>query len=665
MQEQIIPTNPEDAEAQVPVEPELDVIQGINATIEIGEVTTLAPGSAATVTNVGTPTHAKLDFGIPEGEQGETGSQGIQGPTGPQGPQGPQGIQGETGPTGPQGPTGPTGPQGPQGIQGIQGIPGKDFSIYKTYASVAEMNADAANVPEGEFVMIASTTEDPDNAKLYVKNGEGSFTYLSDLSGAQGIQGPQGEQGVQGPQGIQGPQGPVGNTGSVKSQYVQTLPATGAEDTFYITDKDVDTGTVQGNPVQIVNNNTAGQIVDFKLGGDASQTTYSGKNLYNKFGDLAYPSTAYMDATTLQSNGTLKTTANYSSNASKGYKLLNYSANTTYCFSGKLVSSTGSGQSSIAVVRIMGHNGSNWSAIKNWTLASTGDFDFTFNTGTYSDIFISLNSNGTTGSSYEAVYDNIQIEQSATKTDYEPYCGGIPSPNPDYPQDINVVTGTQTIDINGTSYPINLGNIWLAEVGAHQDGIKKTDGKWYIEKQTGKVVLDGSETWNYVSSDNGYFQFNTPSMNVVPFDGNPATNALCDHFTPRSRWYVSTGKVNLTINLNGSYCAIRYETYPPTAQGLADFKTWLSNNKPTVYYALATPTTTEITDTNLINQLEAIVQTELYTGQNNISNSTASPNLAGDFEITYQTWQKYNKHNVYIWNDAINDWQIIVGLEGQ
>lgn len=55
------------------------------------------------------------------------------------------------------------------------------------------MNADKNNVAEGKFVLIASTVEDPDNAKLYVK-GASDFTYLTDLSGATGIQGPQGEQ---------------------------------------------------------------------------------------------------------------------------------------------------------------------------------------------------------------------------------------------------------------------------------------------------------------------------------------------------------------------------------------------------------------------------------------------------------------------------------------
>lgn len=64
------------------------------------------------------------------------------------------------------------------------------FDIAGTYASVAAMNADAANVQEGAFVMIA--TSDPtsaENARLYVRNSTAPtssepFTFLSDLDQA-------------------------------------------------------------------------------------------------------------------------------------------------------------------------------------------------------------------------------------------------------------------------------------------------------------------------------------------------------------------------------------------------------------------------------------------------------------------------------------------------
>lgn len=97
-------------------------------------------------------------------------------------------------------------------LKGQKGDTGEGFSIFKTYASVAAMNADKANVQQGKFVLIASNTEDVDNAKLYVK-GATDFTFLTDLSGAQGIKGEKGNTGATGPQGSQGPKGDKGDTG--------------------------------------------------------------------------------------------------------------------------------------------------------------------------------------------------------------------------------------------------------------------------------------------------------------------------------------------------------------------------------------------------------------------------------------------------------------------
>lgn len=123
-----------------------------------------------------------------------------------------QGPKGDTGKQGPQGIQGVAGVAGERGPQGIQGPAGKGFSVAKTYASVDAMNADIASLSDGDFVMIASSPEDPDNAKLFTKQG-GAMKEIADLSGAQGIQGPAGPQGVKGDTGERGPQGVKGETG--------------------------------------------------------------------------------------------------------------------------------------------------------------------------------------------------------------------------------------------------------------------------------------------------------------------------------------------------------------------------------------------------------------------------------------------------------------------
>ena len=105
-----------------------------------------------------------------------------------------------------------------RGPKGDKGDTGEGFSVYKTYASVSAMNSDAANVPVGKFVMIASNTQDVDNSKLYVKNSSGSFTFLTDMSGAQGVMGPTGPVGPTGGTGSTGATGPTGNTGPTGPQ---------------------------------------------------------------------------------------------------------------------------------------------------------------------------------------------------------------------------------------------------------------------------------------------------------------------------------------------------------------------------------------------------------------------------------------------------------------
>ena len=93
---------------------------------------------------------------------------------------------------------------GDKGDKGEKGNPGKDFKIVKTFPSIAEMNGDGFS--DGDFTMIASDVNDPDDGKLYVWNGTG-FTYIADLSGSQGIKGDTGKTGEKGGPGKQGEQG--------------------------------------------------------------------------------------------------------------------------------------------------------------------------------------------------------------------------------------------------------------------------------------------------------------------------------------------------------------------------------------------------------------------------------------------------------------------------
>ena len=145
---------------------------------------------------------------------------------GPKGETGATGPAGKTGEQGPQGEQGPRGPQGERGPQGLQGPAGKGFNVDKTYPSIAEMNAHFADdIKEGDMAMIASSVDDPDNAKLYIRSND-TMKFLADLSGAQGIKGetgpvgPQGKQGIPGTAGAQGPAGERGPVGYTYEPYI-------------------------------------------------------------------------------------------------------------------------------------------------------------------------------------------------------------------------------------------------------------------------------------------------------------------------------------------------------------------------------------------------------------------------------------------------------------
>lgn len=57
----------------------------------------------------------------------------------------------------------------------------------------------------------------------------------------------------------------------------------------------------------------------------------------------------------------------------------------------------------------------------------------------------------------------VQVELGSIATSYEPYCGGIPSPNPDYPQQIKNVTGNSNVKIQNKNLAIK--NIGLGSYG--------------------------------------------------------------------------------------------------------------------------------------------------------------------------------------------------------
>lgn len=185
-------------------------------------------------------------------------------------------------------------------------------------------------------------------------------------------------------------------------------------------------------------------------------------------------------------------------------------------------------------------------------------------------------------------------------------------------------TATSYIAHQEQNYEINLGINELCQIGQYQDYIHKNNGNWFIHKEIGKVVLDGTQG-----------TFSKPSTNRFNID-----NAFKDYYkqlnstTYLSNFYVAYGQKRTNADFNSLVTNVDYgfdltndsTTYnirikDTRYDDITQFKNWLSNNNLILYYALATPTETQITDENLIAQLEGLRGASTYINQTNIITS--------------------------------------------
>ena len=207
--------------------------------------------------------------------------------------------------------------------------------------------------------------------------------------------------------------------------------------------------------------------------------------------------------------------------------------------------------------------------------------------------------------------DKAMISTSSDTT-FEPYTGGQPSPNPDYPQDIHVVTGNNTIVVGDTNYPVNLGNIELCKIRDYQDYLYKENGNWYKYGAIDKYVYNDDLTYNATSEN--YISVLTPVLNIgILSQSQLRYISYCNMFTTYSinntGFNGTTNSHKIRINISFSY-----------ATTLAEVKALCEEKSLSIYYGAETPTSTQITDETLIAQLDEIYEhLKLVKGTNNIT----------------------------------------------
>lgn len=184
----------------------------------------------------------------------------------------------------------------------------------------------------------------------------------------------------------------------------------------------------------------------------------------------------------------------------------------------------------------------------------------------------------------------------------------------------------QTVDLNfkimivkgseATSYSPYFTPIHLYE----GDQIIGTPDNWSIKHVMGEVVLDGSENW----ANAGTGRFNSTNAITDYMKVNNIITYMSDKFQAfkqtgfNSIFDTLTENVKYGFNTNSSIgFDLRFKNADITS--VADWKIWLSTHNTKVVYELAEPTTEPITNTELIEQLNAFYNAKSYNGQTNIS----------------------------------------------
>ena len=203
-------------------------------------------------------------------------------------------------------------------------------------------------------------------------------------------------------------------------------------------------------------------------------------------------------------------------------------------------------------------------------------------------------SNAVIGTTYNI---KVQIEVGDTATEYETY--------------------------TSQTYPISLGNIELCSTNGTEDYIYKNNGTWYKHSVIGKVILDGIN--NVFSSKSSTTNNNVFVTNVIDDILSPSSN---NNEIPGYSNYFSSTSANDVYSNNKYGFGVRTDkkiNFGFTLSSSINTKelanSWLSTHNTELYYPLATPTDTEITDSTLLSQLNALGNATTYLGATNISTS--------------------------------------------
>lgn len=171
----------------------------------------------------------------------------------------------------------------------------------------------------------------------------------------------------------------------------------------------------------------------------------------------------------------------------------------------------------------------------------------------------------------------------------------------------------------------------LCDINGHSDYIFKNNGTWYKHKVVEKIDLGDTTSINATQTYGSNKRFGikpTGYTDKIRYFYSSGNNSICDDIEVSYKYTIGQ-PANATTPVLYCHSSMIYIVMPSSTgvNTSAKMLTWLQTNKPIVYYCLkeAMETDIEITDSNLINELNAI---ELENGVNTISlTNEANPQL--------------------------------------
>lgn len=444
--------------------------------------------------------------------------------------------------------------------------------------------------------------------------------------------------------------------------------------------------TVSGENV-CVNGTVEAPFSDIKLYGKSVQETVPGNNLYNSSFRLNYGSVycIHGSATELDGVYTIIVTAK------DCYINGHCDAGSSYVQENGYLAEIPEGVTQLHV------NISNSAFIKNmvsifdgdkislgWVLRNTSNFvvDLSaYPTAKYITLRFGLPDTISSGT-YETT---VMINAGSTALPWEPYCGGIPSPNPDYPQEIKSVVVAE-VKVCGKNLCKGVTQNIFINSGANLCGVSSGDSGVYIRVKSRKYTISTNTTQERyrIACVNAIpTTVNVPCYNGVIKDGKSDSVTIdCSEYE-----YLIVNATDLTaIQIEEGTVATDYEPYtentvtlsqPITLHGIGDVMDELTpDGVVRKFFVYNNPSTTSVTPITLANNkgngyrilcnlpLQAKQGTKLifsnafvFNGDRTLLNSCSISNSG---EVIYFVVSETDFPNLTV--NAINEWMEEVGL---